>query len=67
MSSRTITTATPKTTMIEEHDGYKCYRVRTAAAAKLIESKLADAGQSFKTKINITKRRGREFLILLLE
>jgi hypothetical protein len=60
-------TATPKTTMVEEHDGYKCYRVRTAAAAKLIEGKLIEAGQSFKTKINITKKRGREFLILLLE
>lgn len=65
---RPVTTATLKiTTMIEEHDGYKCYRVRTAAAAKLIEGKLIEAGQSFKTKINITKKRGREFLILLLE
>ena len=63
-----VTMATPKmTTMIEEHDGYKCYRVRTAAATKLIEGKLIEAGQSFKTKINITKKRGREFLILLLE
>jgi hypothetical protein len=53
--------------MIEEHDGYKCYRVKTAAAAKLLEDKLTQAGQSFKTKISITRKRGREFLILLLD
>ena len=54
-------------TMIEEHDGYKCYRLKTAAAAKLIETKLTESGQSFKTKINITRKRGREFLVLLLD
>ena len=52
--------------MIEDHEGYKCYRVKTAAAVRLLEDKLSQAGQSFKTKINITKKRGREFLILLL-
>lgn len=53
--------------MIEEYDGYKCYRVRTAQAAKLIEDRLTEASQSFKTKINISKKRGREFLVLLLD
>jgi hypothetical protein len=54
-------------TMIEEHNGYKCYRVRTSQAVKLLEDKLTEAGQSFRTKINITKKRGREFMVLLLD
>jgi hypothetical protein len=54
-------------TMIEEHDGYKCYRVRTSQAVKLLEERLTEAGQSFRTKINITKKRGREFMVLLLD
>jgi len=53
--------------MIEEHNGYKCYRVRTSQAVKLLEDKLTEAGQSFRTKINITKKRGREFMVLLLD
>ena len=52
---------------IEEHNGYKCYRVCTTRAVKLIEEKLTEAGQSFRTKINISKKRGREFMILLLD
>lgn len=55
----------PMTT--EEHEGYRCYRVRTAAAVRLLEDRLTEAGQSFRTKINITKKRGREFLVLLLD
>lgn len=51
----------------EEHEGYRCYRVRTAAAVRLLEDRLTEAGQSFRTKINITKKRGREFLVLLLD
>jgi hypothetical protein len=54
-------------TMIEEYDGYKCYRVRTSQAVKLLEERLTEAGQSFRTKINITKKRGREFMVLLLD
>lgn len=53
--------------MIDEHDGYQCYRLKTAAAAKLLEAKLTADGRSFKTKINVTKKRGREFLVLLLD
>ena len=53
--------------MIEEHDGFRCYRVRTAQAAKLIEGKLTEAGQSFRTKISTSKKRGREFFVLLLD
>jgi hypothetical protein len=51
----------------EDYDGYKCYRVATAEAAKLIEDRLTEARQSFKIKINISKKRGREFLVLLLD
>ncbi len=54
-------------TTSEEYEGYKCYRVATAEAAKLLEAGLTATGRSFKTKINITKRRGREFLVLLLD
>jgi hypothetical protein len=54
-------------TTTEEYEGYKCYRVATAEAAKLLEAGLTATGRSFKTKINITKRRGREFLVLLLD
>lgn len=54
-------------TMIEEHNGYKCYRVRTSQAVKLLEATLTEAGQPFKTKINTTKKRGREFMVLLLD
>lgn len=53
--------------MIEEYDGYRCYRLKTAAAAKLIESKLTESGKSFKTKINITRKHGREFIVQLLD
>ena len=53
--------------MIEEHDGYRCYRVRTSQAVKLLETTLTEAGQSFKTKINTSKKRGREFMVLLLD
>jgi hypothetical protein len=53
--------------MIEEHNGYKCYRVRTSQAVKLLEATLTEAGQSFRTKINTTKKRGREFMVLLLD
>ena len=53
--------------MIEEFDGYRCYRLKTAAAAKLIETKLTETGKSFKTKINITRKRGREFIVKLLD
>ena len=55
------------TSMIEEYDGYQCYRLETAAAAKLIETKLTEAGRSFRTKINTTKKRGREFIVQLLD
>jgi len=54
-------------TSIEDYEGYKCYRVPTAEAAKLLEDGLTSAGRSFRTKISITKKRGREFLILLLD
>lgn len=53
--------------MIEEYDGYRCYRLKTAAAAKLIEIKLTEAGQSFRTKINVTRKHGREFIVQLLD
>ena len=53
--------------MIEEYDGYRCYRLKTAAATKLIETKLTKAGQSFRTKINITRKHGREFIVQLLD
>lgn len=53
--------------MIEEHDGYQCYRLKTAAAAKLLETKLIHAGKSFKTKINVTRKHGREFIVQLLD
>jgi hypothetical protein len=52
---------------IEEHNGYKCYRVCTTQAVKLIEEKLTEAGRPFRTKINTSKKRGREFMILLLD
>ena len=53
--------------MTEEHEGYQCYRLKTAAAAKLIEDKLTADGRSFKTKINVTRKHGREFLVYLLD
>lgn len=51
----------------ETYDGFPCYRLRTAEAAKLIEDKLTETGRSFRTKIHTTRKRGREFLILLLD
>lgn len=54
-------------TTTEDYEGYKCHRVATAEAAKLLEDGLTAAGRSFRTKINTTKKRGREFLILLLD
>lgn len=53
--------------MTEEYDGYRCYRLKTAAAAKLIEDKLTADGRSFRTKINVTRKRGREFIVQLLD
>lgn len=55
------------TSMIDGLEPRKCYRLKSAAAAKLIETKLTEAGRSFRTKINITKKRGREFIVQLLD
>lgn len=55
------------TPMIDEYDGYQCYRLKSTGAVRLIETKLTSVGRSFKTKISNTKKRGREFIILLLD
>ena len=58
------TTVTP---MIDEYDGYQCYRLKTTGAVRIIETSLGAVGRSFKTKISNTKKRGREFIVLLLD
>jgi hypothetical protein len=53
--------------MIDEYDGYQCYRLKTTGAVQIIETSLGAVGRSFKTKISNTKKRGREFIVLLLD
>lgn len=55
------------TSMIDGLEPRKCYRLKSVAAAKLLETKLIHAGKSFKTKINVTRKHGREFIVQLLD
>jgi hypothetical protein len=62
-----MTLITEAKMMTDDLDPQKYYRLKSTAAVALLESALTAAGQSFKTKITITKKRGREFLVLLLD
>ena len=60
-------TASSVTTMIDGLDDQKCYRLKSTAAVKLLETKLTYAGRSFKTNISVTKKHGRQFIVQLLD
>lgn len=53
--------------MIDGLDDQKCYRLKSTAAVKLLETKLTYAGRSFKTNISVTKKHGRQFIVQLLD
>lgn len=49
-----------------EYEGFASVRVRTATEAAVIELELRRLGISYQTKIGKHKKRGREFIIMLV-
>lgn len=45
----------------------KAARLRTAMECNNLQATLREAGASFTTKIHKTKKRGREFIVMLVE
>jgi hypothetical protein len=45
----------------------KAARLRTALECNNLQATLKEAGASFTTKIHKTKKRGREFIVMLVE
>lgn len=52
--------------MIEDSPHTRGLRTAFAAVATAVEGELRRAGHSFRTKIHTSRKRGREFLVLLL-
>lgn len=51
----------------QTHDGFKAMKLRSASEAIMVENALQRAEKSYQTKIKRSKKRGREFVILLVE
>jgi hypothetical protein len=51
----------------ETHNGIPAARFRSSMEAKNMEATLREHKHSFQTKINKSKKRGREFIVMLLE
>lgn len=51
----------------QTYDGLPAARFRSSAEAHNTEAALRLASQSYKTKINKSKKTGREFIVMLLE
>lgn len=49
------------------HDGTRVAKVQSSTEAKLIEIVLEQNGHSYQTRIQKSKKKGREFVITLLE
>lgn len=51
----------------ETYNGIPAARFRSSMEAKNMEATLREHKRSFQTKINKSKKRGREFIVMLLE
>lgn len=56
-----------QTKLTEDYEGIKAARFTTSIEAKNFETMLADARLSYRTKITKHKKRGREFVVMVLE
>lgn len=50
----------------QTHDGFKAMKLRSASEAITVENALQRAEKSYQTRITRSKKRGREFVVLLL-
>jgi hypothetical protein len=50
-----------------EYDGFKAIRFKGASECRNMETRLTLEGISFKTKIIKSKKRGLEYIVMLLE
>jgi len=50
----------------QTHDGFKAMKLRSASEAITVENALQRAEKSYQTKITRSKKRGREFIVLLM-
>jgi len=51
----------------ETYNDMKAARLRTAVECNNLQAALKEAGASFTTKIHKSKKRGREFIVMLAE
>lgn len=51
----------------QTYEGFKAVKLRSALEAIMVENALGRAHLSYRTKITRNKKRGREFVILLVE
>jgi hypothetical protein len=51
----------------ETYDGFTAARFKSSSEAHNVETALKEAQQSYRTKIHKTKKRGREFIVMLVE
>lgn len=50
----------------QTYDGFKAMKLRSASEAIMVENALQRAEKSYQTKITRSKKRGREFIVLLM-
>lgn len=53
--------------LIDSYEGLQAARFNNSVEAKNFEVMLADARLSYRTKITKHKKRGREFVVMVLE
>jgi hypothetical protein len=54
-------------TPMSTYDGIPCLRFRTSAGALTAEDMLRDEGRSYRTKIVRTRKRGIEYVVMVLD
>lgn len=50
----------------QTHNGFKAMKLRSAREVIMLENALQRAEKSYQTKITRSKKRGREFIVLLV-
>ena len=50
----------------QTHNGFKAMKLRSASEVIMLENALQRAEKSYQTKITRSKKRGREFIVLLV-
>jgi len=51
----------------QTYDGFKAVKLRSASEAIMLENALGLARMSFQTKITRSKKRGREFVVMIIQ